>query len=361
MKPKLVIIPPTKTLINTSPGFAKKGLSDYKLDLLGLCGFGCRYCSSNNGNFLRINRSKFAGMTEEQLGRRYLPSNEPALTFAFDGVIGALTHELNGKPKSWGEGGTLVVSMLTDAFTPWLVKRGITRAALDLLLQRTSFRIRILTKSTSVGQDDWIEYFKGYPGRFVVGLSTGTLDDAWAKTIEIGTSKPTARLRALQRLQAADVPTYGMLCPVFPDVLDEDRLDELVDGINPTACERVWAEVFNDRINWRAVQQGYRAGSPGWDRMAGLFEDRRSGAWSAYATGLYVRLRRRAQVEGWLHKLSYLLYEDSVTDTDAPAFAKLEGVLLQSRPAADGLSKNAAFRRMQLAMGARDGRRRRAG
>jgi DNA repair photolyase len=349
MKPKLVIIPTTKTLIKASPGFAKKRLSEFKLDLAGLCGFGCQYCSSNNGNYLRIHREEFADLTQEQLGHRYLPADEPSLMFMFDDVIGALTRELSSKPKSWGKGQTIVVSMLTDAFSPLLVKQGITRAALEPLLERTSFRIRILTKNAIVGNDQWIEFFKAHPGRFVVGLSIGSLDNAWAERIEIGTSVPTARLQALQRLQVAGIPTYGMLCPIFPDVLDGHRLDELIDGINPSVCECVWSEVFNDRANWRAVRQGYSPESAGWARMTQLFENRSNRSWSAYATQLYIRLRQRAGAEGWLDKLCYLLYEELITESDAREFAGLQGVLLQSKPAKDGVSQHPVFRAMQLA------------
>lgn len=349
MKPKLVVIPTTKTLIKASPGFAKKRLSEFKLDLAGLCGFGCQYCSSNNGNYLRINREEFADLTEEQLGQRYLPADEPSLMFMFDDVIGALTRELSSKPKSWGNGQTIVVSMLTDAFSPLLVKQGITRAALELLLQRTSFRIRILTKNAIVGNDQWIEFFKAHPGRFVVGLSIGSLDNAWAERIEIGTSVPTARLQALQRLQRAGIPIYGMMCPIFFDVLDGNGLNELIDGINPTLCEHVWAEVFNDRDNWRVVQQGYAPGSAGSERITSMFEDRKNGAWSAYATELYVRLLRRAKADGWVHKLHYLLYEHDITESDAREFAGLHGVLLQSKPDENGLSRHPVFRSMQLA------------
>jgi hypothetical protein len=43
MKNRLVVVPPIAKLIRLSPGFAKKELSDFKLDLLALCGFGCTY------------------------------------------------------------------------------------------------------------------------------------------------------------------------------------------------------------------------------------------------------------------------------------------------------------------------------
>lgn len=335
-----VIVPPLKSVINESPGFSKKQLADHKLDILALCEFGCRYCSSNMGNYLRINQQPFAEATEEQLGVRLLPADEPALTFHYPDVIGQLGRFLATKKKSWGRGKTLVFSMLTDGFSPSLVGNGITRQALEQVLAKTSFRIRVLTKNAAVGTDKWIEFFLRYPGRFVVGLSTGTLDDDWARKIEIATSSPSARLRSLGRLQAAGVPTFGMLCPVFPDVLDEGRLEALIDRINPAAVETVWAEPFNDRVNWKEVRNGYAPGSRGYEWLTRVYEHQEYAAWSEYATELYVRLRDKAVREGWIDKLAYLLYEGHITASDAPAFAGLNGVLLQSKPGEDGRSQN---------------------
>jgi integrase len=48
MKNRIVNVLTIKDPIKPSPGFTKKGLSDFKLDLMGLRGFGCAYCSSND-------------------------------------------------------------------------------------------------------------------------------------------------------------------------------------------------------------------------------------------------------------------------------------------------------------------------
>src|SRR5690606_33398327 len=133
-----------------------------------------------------------------------------------------LESELASKPKSFGTGKTLVFSMLTDGFSPTLVAQGITERVLSILVERTSFRIRILTKNAVVGAAKWVRFFETHRNRFVVGLSTGSLDRPWARAIERRTSSPTARLSALRNLQNAGVPTYGMLCPVFPAALGDD-------------------------------------------------------------------------------------------------------------------------------------------
>lgn len=110
MKNKIVHIPSIQQPITASPGFAKKELSDYKLDACGLCGFGCRYCSSNVGNYLRINRARFADQTEQQLGKQQLPAEEPALMFVWPDYLDRLHAQLSKKPKEWGAGKTLVFS-----------------------------------------------------------------------------------------------------------------------------------------------------------------------------------------------------------------------------------------------------------
>jgi hypothetical protein len=81
VKNRIVKVPTFQDPIKPSPGFDKKGLSDFKLDLMGLYGFGCAHCSSNEGNCLRIRRKKFLDLTEAQCGERVLPSEAPSLTF----------------------------------------------------------------------------------------------------------------------------------------------------------------------------------------------------------------------------------------------------------------------------------------
>ena len=279
-----VIVPTIKDPIQPSPGFEKKELSTYKLDILGLCGMGCVYCSSNNGRYLTKHRGEFASLTEEQLGQRLLPSDEPALTFVWPDVVANLERQLAKKSARWGAGRTLVFSMLTDAFSPVPLQNGLTEVALRIVLERTSFRVRILTKNCIVGSAKWISLFSEFPCRIVVGLSTGTDDDEWARKVEVGTSSPTSRLRAVRRLQEAGVPTYGMLCPIFPSLLEGDRLERLVDQVRPERVEHVWAEPYNDRNNWHKVRATYAPESAEYEWFSEVYERGNKAVWSRYAT-----------------------------------------------------------------------------
>ena len=346
---RIAEVPTIKEPIQPAPGFAKKGLADDKLDLAALCGFGCAYCSSNHGYAMRTHREEYADAAEQQLGERLTPTDAPDLMYVWPKILEHLEAQLNKRRKAhaWGRGRTLVFSMLTDGFSPYLVKHGITERALRLVLERTSFRIRVLTKSAIVGSPKWVQFFAEHADRFVVGLSIGTLDAEWAKRVEVNTSLPYARLRALRRLQEAGVPTYGMLCPVFPDVLEDEGVEQLIDAVNPDVCEHVWAEPFNDRANWQNVREGYDPASPGYAWLTNVYEHGQRELWSDYAAELYERLRDKAERGAWLAKLRYLLYEDGIKPTDAPRFGELEGVLLQSKPRHDGRSKNPAIAALQ--------------
>ena len=340
MKNRVVLVPTVKTPVAPSPGFAKKDLSSYKTDILGLCGYGCLYCSSNWGNYLRTRQAEFHTMTLEQLGIDAYPDTEPSLTFEWENIIEVLDQQLSRKRPGFGRGQTLVFSMLTDGFSPRVVADGRTRKALELLVAKTEFRIRILTKNAIVGRAEWVAFFQAHPGRFVVGLSTGTLDNAWARLIEVGTPPPTSRLAALRALQDAGVPAYGMLCPVFPDVVAGGSLDRLLDEVRPERVETLWAEPYNDRANWKEVRRGYAAGSPGYVFLTEAYAGRDRTLWSKYAADLYLGLRRRAERDGWLPKLRYLLYESKITESDAERLGDMAGILFQSKPAADGRSQN---------------------
>lgn len=329
MKNTTVDVPTPKEPIKRSPGFEKKELSEFKLDLAGLCGFGCRYCSSNWGYYLRIKKKEFAKLTKQQTGTVTYPQDNPSLEFAWPDVLANLESQLSKHRGSWGAGKTLVFSMLTDGFSPNLVKNGTTREALERLLKSSAFRIRILTKNAVVGADHWIAFFAQHPGRFTVGLSVGTLDDKWAKSVELGTSPPTERLEALRNLQDAGVPTYGMLCPVFPDAMRGTELEDLVDEIRPSLLEHVWAEPYNDRTNWMHVRRGYTKGSYGHQWLTDVYESGLGAKWSQYAVDLYERLRSKADAEGWSKKIRYLLYTKHLTTSGRRKLRRRKGVLIQ--------------------------------
>ncbi|QDT64777.1 radical SAM family protein [Calycomorphotria hydatis] len=348
MKTQLVVLENRKKIIAPS-SWPVKELADVHVEACMQCEFNCSYCSSNSGLHICFNKNTIEDAVLEQFGQVYDPQNTDGLLIGFEDVVGALREELNDRKQKPGTGKTLVYSQLTDGFAPKLVKSGVTRGILDLLIEKTNYRIRVLTKSKVVGNNNWTQYFAKHASRFIVGLSIGTLDDKLARRIEGGTSSPAARLKSLHRLQDVGVPTYGMLCPVFPSVLETDELGHLVAAVRPDYCEHVWAEPYNDRSNWRYVREALHRGSFLYDWISRVYEEGDEHLWSQYATNLYCRLLEKGKADGWSEKLRYLLYESHIVDEHVPNFQSLDGVLLQSIDKKTGVSKNPRFAAIQHA------------
>lgn len=346
MKTTVVEIEHRKNIIAKS-SWTKKELADDHLEALLFCEFGCSYCSSNAGLHIRFWKDTIGKAVKQVTGQEFDSHNAGHMVIAYREIADALDEELSRKRRKPGVGKTLVFSELTDGFSPVLLKTGATHRILELLIEKTQYRIRVLTKNAIIGTPKWVNFFAEHANRFVVGLSIGTLDAEFARKMEWRTSRPNSRIKALHSLQDAGVTTFGMLCPVFPQTLDTDELERLIDAIRPELCERVWAEPYNERHNWEHVRACYDEGSSMWAWMTRVFQDRDKAVWSRYATDLYVRIHSKAVSEGWSDKLRYLLYEDAITAQDARKFRGLDGVLLQTKPNDDGGSSNLAFAVLQ--------------
>ncbi len=346
MKSMIIEMPPRKNIIAKS-SWPKKKLADVHLEALLFCEFACKYCSSNAGLQLRFLNKTINEAVLAQTGEKFDSHRSAHLVIAYRQIVEALDKELSKNVRLPGPGKTLVYSQLTDGFSPVLLKTGTARKILDLLVEKSRYRIRILTKNAIVGNPEWVDFFARHKDRFVVGLSIGTLDANFSARMEQFTSQPDSRIRALHALQDAGVPTFGMLCPVFPQVLYTDELESLVDAIRPQQCEHVWAEPYNDRHNWKYVRACYEEGSDVWEWFTRVYEQRDSALWSHYATKLYARIRNKAKADRWSSKLRYLLYEEDITKQDARSFSGLEGALLQSKAGTDGKSRNPHIAKLQ--------------
>lgn len=353
MKSKTVYVEAPKKLVQPSPGFEKKLLSEYHLDMMLKCQFECGYCSTDH-YLRRFRGGVIAEATLAQLGQAMSPGKDEGFNVQYKNLVPKLRAQLNYRGKSFGYGKTLVFSMLTDGFSPFLVQQGDTKEVLEMLVDKTSFRIRVLTKNAAVGSRNWINFFSNYSERFVVGLSLGTLDNEWAHRAEKYTSPPTKRAEATRRLQDAGVPTFGMLCPIFPTQYARlPMLEELANSIRPRYCEDVWVEPYNDRLNWERARDSFDEGSENWETINQMFSSngrkpngRGKEMWSRYATDLLLNIREIAEEGEWSDKLKFLLYEHDITESDAAKIADLKGVMLQSDTNEDGRSKSPYFAKM---------------
>lgn len=113
-------------------------------------------------------------------------------------------------------GKTILLSSVTDPYTPLEVKYENTRRVLEKLVG-TKAGVHILTKSRLVERD--IDLFQQFED-IQVGVSLNTLDEELAAIIEPRASKPQARLEALQKVAECGIPTYVFVSPIFPRISD---------------------------------------------------------------------------------------------------------------------------------------------
>jgi DNA repair photolyase len=140
-------------------------------------------------------------------------------------AVSRLRHELD--PRRW-QGELIAMGTNTDPYQRAEGKYRLTRGIVEALTERAN-PFSILTKSTLVLRDLDLLVEAARRTQVRVNLSIGTLDDAVWRTTEPGTPHPRQRVRAVEQLNAAGVPTGVLVAPVLPDLSDgPEQLDAVV-------------------------------------------------------------------------------------------------------------------------------------
>lgn len=104
----------------------------------------------------------------------------------------------------------------SDPYTPEEAQNLLMREALPVFI-RNGFKLLIVTKSNLVARD--IDILS--KGRVCVSVTVTTLNERVAKRLEPFAPHPVSRLRALEALSRAGIPTMIRLDPIIPGVNDD--------------------------------------------------------------------------------------------------------------------------------------------
>src|SRR5688500_1337033 len=174
----------------------KKRLGDWVLNPYVGCEHGCFhcYCPAMPG-------VKFAnhGHTQREWGEYLYP--KPGLIEALREQLRNFTPE-KAKRTEWGNGWVLM-SFLTDCYTPAEAKHKLRRECLSLCLA-AEHKVRLQTRSALVERD--FDLFKAHKGQVLLGTSLPHLDDELARVLEPRASSPTRRLAMLEKAASAGIP-----------------------------------------------------------------------------------------------------------------------------------------------------------
>lgn len=116
---------------------------------------------------------------------------------------------------------TVTISGVTDCYQPVERKLGLTRRCLEVALEARQ-PIAMVTKNSLITRD--IDILAEMAARRVVSaaISITTLDQSLVKVMEPRTSSPAAKLRAIEALAKAGVPTCVLIAPVIPGLTDHE-------------------------------------------------------------------------------------------------------------------------------------------
>lgn len=228
----------------------KKRLGDWVINPYVGCEHGCKhcYCPAMPGvKFFNGKRS------QAEWGEYLLPK---------EGIVEALRRQLRkftpakAKRTEWGDGWVLM-SFMTDCYTPAEAKLRLTRQCLELLLE-AGHKVRIQTRSALVERD--FDLLAAHRDRVLLGTSLPYLDDVLARVLEPRASGPSRRLKMLQKASEAGLQTYVAIAPFMPW---QDTDDLLI------ICRRIWeagvrpretfCEVLNPKgVNLAMMQEALR-------------------------------------------------------------------------------------------------------
>jgi DNA repair photolyase len=115
----------------------------------------------------------------------------------------------------------VALSGVTDAYQPIERRLELTRRCLEVFVE---FRnpITVITKNALVTRDIDLLKRLAEDNAASVSLSITTLDGELQRTLEPRASAPNERLRAIERLSEAGIPTGVMVAPIIPGLTDSE-------------------------------------------------------------------------------------------------------------------------------------------
>lgn len=123
----------------------------------------------------------------------------------------------------------IALGINTDAYQPIERQLGITRQILEVLVE-TRHPVSIVTKSALIERDLDLLRDLARDNLVSVAISMTTLDNELARKMEPRATAPHRRLRIIESLSAANIPSGALIAPVIP-FLNDHELEQLLEAI----------------------------------------------------------------------------------------------------------------------------------
>ena len=223
------------------------------------CEHGCAYC--------------YARPSHEYLGMNSGLDFETRIMVKHDAPL-LLRRDLN-KP-SW-KPEFIAISGVTDCYQPAERTFRLTRGLLEVLLEARQ-PAGLITKNALVVRDLDLLVPLAERKLVTVALSVTTLDAELARTLEPRTATPQAKLRAIQELSQAGIPTRAMVAPIIPG-LNDHEVPQILEAIHDAGAQGAGYVMLRLPFGVRPIFQDWlRTHRPlQADRALGLLREVRDG------------------------------------------------------------------------------------
>ena len=214
----------------------KKRLGDWVINPYVGCEHGCFHCYCPAMPGVRFNNH---GHDQTEWGHYLYPKV---------GIVEALRKELSKFPPTmatrteWGDG-WILMSFLTDCYTPYESKQKLTRQSLQLLLE-AGHRVRIQTRSSLVERD--FDLLVKHRDQVLLGTSVPHLDDALSRILEPKASSPSRRLVTLEKARTLGISIYVAIAPFMP-FHSLETFEQVLKRVLPLNPREVFCEVLNPK------------------------------------------------------------------------------------------------------------------
>ncbi len=136
----------------------------------------------------------------------------------------------------------IAIGVNTDAYQPLEKKLSITREILHVLLE-AKHPAYLITKSSLIERDIDLLSQLAENNLVSVCITITTLDRRLARTLEPRATTPSRRLKTLQTLSEAGIPTRVSVSPVIP-ALNEEEIESIVTAAAEAGAQAAYAIVL---------------------------------------------------------------------------------------------------------------------
>jgi DNA repair photolyase len=292
---------PAKGVLN---GPEVTGMGFWSINPYVGCAFGCAYCYARYAHRYVAERKTDAGSdTGHELTdlpswlaferRIFVKRNAPEV------LRETLVKTDSRVAKLW-KGETVVIGTATDPYQPAERQFRVTRGVLEVLAGEKGLSVCIITKSAIITRDVDLLATIANRSRLTIHLSLITLDRELARRIEPRAPTPEARLRALERLAAANIDVGINIMPVLPGITDRPAmLDAVVRRVKDAGASHVNACALRLRSSARKRYLPFIESE--FPRLASAYRSAFSAGYQmgdAYREGLSRFMRERCRKHG---------------------------------------------------------------